>query len=163
MTAVAHLPSIVVRAAEEADLPEVIAIERVSFNDPWTPEAFRTAISLAHGRFLVARAGSAERGREGRLLGYVLALMLVDEGEIADLAVAPDHRRQGIGGLLLDRVLGDAAERGIRAIFLEVRGSNLAARGLYESRDFREVGRRPRYYRHPEEDALVLRRDPAPC
>ena len=81
-----------------------------------------------------------------------------DEGEIANLAVAPSARRHGIGAALLDASLGEARRRGVKQVYLEVRESNAAARALYERRGFSVVGRRKRYYRHPDEDALLLRR-----
>jgi ribosomal-protein-alanine N-acetyltransferase len=91
-----------------------------------------------------------------------VALIAGDEGEIADLAVAPSARRRGVGGALLDRVVRDAAASGVGALYLEVRESNAGAIALYRSRGFGAVGRRRGYYRHPSEDALVLRREIAP-
>ena len=88
--------------------------------------------------------------------------MLSDEAEIADLAVAPTPAARGIGGLLLDRVAATCGARGVRSLYLEVRESNSAARALYESRSFVQVGRRRGYYRHPPEDALLLKRDLVP-
>jgi ribosomal-protein-alanine N-acetyltransferase len=86
-------------------------------------------------------------------------MVAADEGEIADLAVAPWARRRGVGGLLLDLAAADARDVGVRTLYLEVRESNAAAIALYESRGFGTIGRRRQYYRHPMEDALVLRRD----
>ena len=143
------------RAARIADLESVVAIERASFADPWTSESFLSVLGLPHMRFLVAEAGD-------ELLGYVVAMVVADEGEVADLAVAPASRRRGIGGLLLDRVAEDVAQRGTRSLYLEVRESNTGARALYESRGFVAVGRRRGYYQHPREDALLLRREIAP-
>jgi ribosomal-protein-alanine N-acetyltransferase len=82
----------------------------------------------------------------------------MDEGELANLAVAPELRSRGIGRLLLDAILQNATTRGVRQLYLEVRESNVAARGLYLGRGFEQVGRRKRYYRSPTEDALILRR-----
>jgi ribosomal-protein-alanine N-acetyltransferase len=156
----------VVRRASSADLPLISAIERASFSDPWTEDSFASALSLPHIHFLVAEEGDAEgRPRRpagaggGGLLGYVVAMVLGDEGEIADIAVAPAARRRGVGALLLDRMMAQSAEYGVRAMYLEVRESNVAARALYESRRFQQVGRRRGYYLHPAEDALLLRRD----
>ena len=59
---------------------------------------------------------------------------------------------------MLDAVLIQMGSRGVRTAFLEVRESNRAARALYASRGFTEIGRRQAYYRRPVEDALVLRR-----
>lgn len=149
-----------VRRAGDPDVAAVAAIESVSFSDPWTTEAFVSALDLGHMRFFVAEEGGADAGGgDAVLLGYVVALVVADEGEIADLAVAPEARRRGIGGLLLDRVAAEAEELGIRSLYLEVRESNVAARALYQSRGFTAVGRRRGYYQHPTEDALLLRRD----
>jgi len=82
----------------------------------------------------------------------------VDEGEIANIAVAPDEWGAGIGRALLDAALDEADRRRATAVYLEVRDSNERARHLYRSRGFEEVGRRRGYYRRPVEDAIVLRR-----
>ena len=145
-----------VRRATPADLGRIAEIERSSFADPWTFEALETALGLAHVRFFVA-----ERGRDAgsSLVGYVVALVMGDEGEIADIAVDPAARRAGAGGQLLARVEEELSRCGVRSLYLEVRESNLAALGLYHARGFQPVGRRRGYYRHPVEDALVLKRE----
>jgi ribosomal-protein-alanine N-acetyltransferase len=156
-----------IRLAVGADLERIAAIERASFSDPWTVDALASALSLAHIRFYVAEetgemvGGGGGPGRDGAgtLVGYVVALLMADEGEIADLAVAPRARRRGIGGVLLDRVVTEAMESRVRVLYLEVRESNSAARALYESHGFGIVGQRRGYYQRPFEDALVLRRD----
>jgi ribosomal-protein-alanine N-acetyltransferase len=100
----------------------------------------------------------AEDTITGRLLGYIVTWFVVEEGEIANLAVSDDARRTGIGARLLDHALDVARERAATVVFLEVRESNAAARALYASRGFEVAGRRAKYYRKPIEDALVLRR-----
>jgi [ribosomal protein S18]-alanine N-acetyltransferase len=149
-----------VRRATVADLDRIAAIEQASFADPWTDDALETAMNLAHIRFLVAKEGG---GTGSRLVGYVVALVMGDEGEIADLAVDPSARRAGVGGLLLAWVEAEMARCGVRALYLEVRESNFAALGLYRRRGFEAVGRRRGYYRHPVDDALVLRREIDPA
>lgn len=154
---------LLIRPAEERDLPEVIQIEKDSFADPWSAESLLTSLGLERMRFLVAECGlGSEQDGGPRLVGYVIALLLSDEAEVADLAVASSARRRGIGGQLLDYVTEEAARSGVRTLYLEVRESNVAARALYESRSFQPVGRRKGYYRHPPEDALLLRRDLGP-
>ena len=152
-----------IRLAVSEDVPAMLAIEQASFSDPWTEETIRSTLALERMRVLVAE----ERGDEGRdgvrsLAGYVVALIVGDEGEIADLAVAPNSRRRGLGRALIDRMLAELAGLGVRSLYLEVRESNHAARTLYDSRGFRLIGRRRGYYRLPVEDALLLAKEIAP-
>ena len=160
MTVLASKP-LHIRRAVRADLADMLRIEKASFADPWTVDSLETALSLERMRVLVAEtAGEGSRGGDAAagLLGYVVALVVGLEAEIADLAVAPEARRIGIGRALLDRALAELGEAGARTVFLEVRESNHAARALYESNGFESIGRRRGYYRHPVEDALVLKR-----
>ena len=138
--------------AKVHDLASVAVIERTAFSDPWSLRSFREALDSGSVYFACARSDA------GSVLGYVVAWFVADQGEIANIAVAPDQRGRGVGRALLDAALGEAAARGIAAVFLEVRDSNQRARELYASRGFEEVGRRRRYYRRPVEDAIVLRR-----
>jgi [ribosomal protein S18]-alanine N-acetyltransferase len=152
------------RPATEHDIADVHRIETISFSDPWTRSSFASLLGHQHVMFLVADAATAPpisdgAGARGEVAGYVVAWVAADEAEIANIAVAPTLRGQGIGARLLDATLVEVALRGASTVYLEVRESNAAARSLYASRGFVEVGRRRNYYRHPQEDALVLRRD----
>ena len=148
-----------IRRAVPVDLAAILRIERASFVDPWTEDSLATALSLDRMLVLVADEGGEALGDgAASLVGYVVALVVAPEAEIADLAVAPGARRRGIGQALLTRALDELREAGVRAVHLEVRESNLPARTLYESTGFRAVGRRKGYYRQPVEDALVLAR-----
>lgn len=144
---------IVVREAGVSDLARVWAIEKASFGDPWGASEFRSVLDSPQTIFLVA-----SDVRRKAVLGYAVALTVLDESEILNIAVDPEFRGRGVGGLLLDAALGAVQARGAVAVFLEVRESNKAARKLYKSRGFDELSRRRRYYRLPVEDALVLRR-----
>jgi [ribosomal protein S18]-alanine N-acetyltransferase len=141
------------RPAMESDLTEISRIERASFADPWTEESFRRLIGVKQAIFLVA-----ESRPEGVVAGYVAGFSIGEDGEILNVAVGAPFRGQGLAGQMLDAVLIELAARGVRSAFLEVRESNEAARALYASRGFAEIGRRRGYYRRPVEDALVLRR-----
>jgi ribosomal-protein-alanine N-acetyltransferase len=129
-------------------------MERSCYGDPWPASAFAALPENAQVFFAVAR----DEARDDQLVGYVIGWYVLDEGELANLAVAPDARRRGIGRSLLDAMLDDAASRAVSRVFLEVRESNQAARHLYAQREFEHIGRRKRYYRSPVEDALILRR-----
>ncbi len=144
--------SVCITAATEADLAAIAAIERAVFSDPWSIQSFRDARSHPAVFFACARSD------DDCVLGYVVAWFAADEGEIANLAVAPSEWGTGLGQALLDATLGLAIERGVAVVYLEVRDSNARARRLYGSREFEEIGRRRGYYRLPVEDAIVLRR-----
>ena len=141
-----------VRQARARDLPRVLEIELECFPLPWSPVAFRSLLGRERVLFLVA-----EEGR--RVVGYAVLWWAADEGDLANLAVAPEARRQRVATRLLDRVLEGARANGLRAVFLDVRASNESALTLYRERGFREVGRRTDYYSRPREDALILRLD----
>jgi ribosomal-protein-alanine N-acetyltransferase len=96
------------------------------------------------------------------LIGYVVAWLVGDEAEVANLAVAPEWRGQGVGAALLDAALAEMRRGGAHVAHLEVRDSNMPARALYGSRGFTPVGRRRRYYQAPVEDAVLLRCDLRP-
>ena len=141
-----------VRPAGEADLEAIAAIERACFGDPWTLKSFRD--SLAHDFVRISVIEDA-----AGVAGYSVVWMASEECELANLAVDPARRGGGLGRQLLDALLARAHAEAALVIFLEVRASNEAAKRLYASHGFHEVGRRALYYKNPEEDALVLRRD----
>jgi [ribosomal protein S18]-alanine N-acetyltransferase len=140
------------RPATEADLNEIVRIERSCFADPWSEESFRRLLAGLPAIFQVLVLS------DDRIAGYVIAFAVREDAELLNVAVEPQSRGKGFAGQMLDALLIELGRRGVRAAFLEVRESNGAARGLYGSRGFTEIGRRKNYYRRPVEDALVLRR-----
>ena len=128
----------------DADLAEVVAIEKASFNAPKEESVFRHD----EKKYLVARNG-------GRIVGYIGLEKIEGETHIINMAVNPEHRKQGIGKQLIETVLNDTD-----AFFLEVRVSNLAAQKLYEKYGFKNVGVRKNYYQDNGEDAYIMRREP---
>jgi ribosomal-protein-alanine N-acetyltransferase len=139
-----------IRSAARRDVAATAALERRCFSDPWSEAAISETFAAPGMLNLVAERGEGVQG-------YVIARAIAGESEILNLAVAPEVRGQGLGGRLLDAMLARLRQTAVREVFLEVRQGNAAARGLYRSRRFEEVGRRGRYYRHPVEDAIVLR------
>ncbi|HSG81433.1 MAG TPA: ribosomal protein S18-alanine N-acetyltransferase [Gemmatimonadota bacterium] len=132
-----------------ADLDRVMEIEHASFTTPWSRGAFRSLMGRRDADLWVAEFG-------GSLAGYAVIWYIGYEGELGNLAVAPEWRRRGIGHFLLDWTLDCARKNGVEKVFLEVRVSNREAQQLYERRGFVMAGVRRRYYREPVEDALVL-------
>ncbi len=141
------------RPAEEGDLAQVAAIEKACFADPWNEDSFRRLLGGEPAIFLVAVFPPDERVR-----GYVIGFSVDEDAEVLNVAVEAGSRGKGLAGQMLDAVLIELATRGVANAYLEVRESNKAALALYQSKGFREIGRRAGYYRRPVEDALVLRR-----
>ncbi|HEU4764750.1 MAG TPA: ribosomal protein S18-alanine N-acetyltransferase [Candidatus Eisenbacteria bacterium] len=141
-----------IRPLTVARLDEVLAIERVSFSDPWSREMFRSELMIGGGTY----ARLAER--DGALVGYLCAVLVADEAHVGNLAVDPSERRQGVAQLLLDDLVEAARSRGARRVTLEVRESNENARKFYYKNDFIDIAIRKNYYRNPSEDAIVMLR-----
>lgn len=132
-----------------ADIENVIAIERASFQFPWSTRFFLDELQVDCARSILAEV-------DGRIVGYVLFWFLPEEVDIHNIAVHPDFRRQGIGRLLLEQVV-DAARRQERLrVTLDVRFSNAPAQNLYRSFGFVIRGLRKGYYSDNGEDALVM-------
>jgi len=135
----------------KAHLDSIVRIERECFSDPWSADAFSGMIDSPLALFYVALSA------EEKVVGYVAAAAIRDDGEILNVAVEHEARGQGIGGALLDHAIGALGEQLVRSVFLEVRESNTAAMALYKSRGFEEISVRKDYYRRPVENARVLR------
>jgi len=124
--------------------------------DAWSPELMVEEVSHPFSYYLVARAsGSDELAGYG---GLRAALSLAETGDIQTLATAVEHRKKGVGRMLLRALLGEAHRRGADAVFLEVRADNPVAQSLYGSESFFVIDRRVGYYQPEGIDALVMRR-----
>lgn len=132
----------------EDDLPEVLAIERELFPDPWSGKLFRDDLKDDGRRMAVCLRS------DGAIAGYAVGWFVEDEFHLGNLAVAKRHQGRGLGRRLLDHALGQARGRSCRLATLEVRASNRTAIALYRRSGFTEVAVRRRYY--GSEDALVM-------
>ena len=146
------MSEITVAPVAASDLDAVWETETLCFSVPWSKKDFLAGMNSSHLVFLCARA-------DGKTVGYIMMQLIGDEGEIQNLAVHPDYRRNGVASALLKRSL-DAADRLDAVVYLEVRSSNAGAIALYEKFGFRVLGVRKRYYSQPTEDALVMGRQP---
>ena len=133
-----------------SDLLAVLEIENVSFPSPWKPEYFLTEMNNPYARLVVAE-------RAGQVIGYFCCWLVADEVHILDVAVHPDHRRCGIGRLLLQDILSEACQNGAYSASLEVRVSNQPAITLYQTLGFQQVAIRRRYYENGEDAFLMVR------
>jgi ribosomal-protein-alanine acetyltransferase len=142
-----------VRDFRAGDVDAVLAIQQHSVTaSMWTREHYLAVIRRQNDR---RHALVIED--DGDVGGFIIGTKIGEEWEIENVAVKPDARRCGLGSHLVGEFISLAKIIGAKAIFLEVRESNRAARALYEKWAFTEEGRRKSYYKEPEEDALVLK------
>ena len=127
-------------------------LEKRCFTDPWSEKSIASELENPLALWLVAVDGE-------KLIGYVGSQTVLGETDMMNLAVAPEARRQGTGRALVLALVDALTEKGSHSLMLEVRVSNTPARTLYESLGFSQVGRRPKYYVNPKEDALILRKE----
>ncbi len=132
------------------DIPAVLELDKLSFALPWPERSFRFEMT----------ENPASRcwvfDVEGKIAGMIVAWLLVDEAHIATIATHPEYRRQGIARKLLTYALRYMSKEGAVTSFLEVRESNTAARDMYHQFGYEVVGRRKRYYKDTDEDAILM-------
>jgi len=139
------------RPVSAEDRDAVIAIEAESFANPWTIQTFEAMLDTPVSEVYVAR------GEGRRVLAFCACWIIGDELHINTIAVHTPLRRQGLASELLRRVFDLT---GVKRATLEVRRSNVAALALYEKLGFAVTGVRTNYYQHPDEDGLILWRNP---
>lgn len=134
---------------EHRDIDAVVAIQSAS---PQSAQWGKADYDLA------GRVGTfgwvAEDNKQ--IAGFLVLRQALDEIEILNMAVLPEFRRQRIGSKLFSAALENACKQGVAKAYLEVRASNSPAIAFYKRHGFTSLGRRPRYYADPREDALVL-------
>ena len=143
-----RIDMITIEKMSREHLLEVASIEEMSFSLPWSLESLEL--------MLTEQASALVALEDGRVLGYVGMMCVLDEGQIINVAVHPDARRRGVGRSLMQAAEAYAKERGIVFLSLEVRESNIAARSLYSSLGWEEQGIRKGFYSHPVENACVM-------
>jgi ribosomal-protein-alanine N-acetyltransferase len=150
MSAVLQEPQVHIRDMREGDLESVFLNEQAAYTHPWSMAILRDCLRVGYHCLI------AHDTRE--VIGHAVMSVAVGEAHLLNLCVAPAAQGRGLGRRLLRRVLRLAREHEADTVFLEVRASNQAARGLYESEGFCEIGQRRGYYPHEthgREDAVV--------
>lgn len=138
-----------VRSMTAADLPVVAQIDTLSFQLPWPPAAFDIELLNTNSRCWVVEL-------EGQVVAALIIWRVLDEAHIATIAVHPDFRQRGIAKTLLQAGMQTAYAEGARIYHLEVRAGNLAAQKMYTDFGYEVVGRRAKYYKDNNEDALLM-------
>ena len=140
---------IVVRRAAAEDFSGIQLVENKCFSLPWPDGVLHSLIFGSRRYCFVAE-------KNGDIVGYVGFLHVLDEGHIFNVAVLPEYRRQGIGDLLVKKVVEHSVNSFINYLYLEVRESNGSAIAMYEKHGFVPVGHRNNYYDKPVEDAVLM-------
>ena len=150
---------VIIRPMTAADMDRVLAISAQLKEAPQWPRAVYEAIvhsvdgdsgTRRRVALVACDAGS------GLVAGFVVASLVAPEGELETVGVGSEFQRRGIAGQLVIEIGKIFRLQGVTKVLLEVRDSNLAAKGLYVSSGFRETSRRPSYYGDPIEDAVVM-------
>jgi len=148
-----RLPRPVVRRAGADDIPAMLRIEQRSNPVPWSRQLFAKELERREGATIVATDAD-------EVVGFLACAGQGDAWHILNVTVDPDHRRRGLGGMLVDGIISLLDGQPYDRYTLEVRVSNDAAIRLYRGRGFVDSGVRPRYYSDNREDALIMWREP---
>ena len=144
----------VIRRIHENDIEKIAALEMEIFPDPWSAKSIKDT----HENNSACILGAYQ---EDVLIGYVIFYYVLNEGEIARIAVSPSHRRQGVADQIFVSLLDFCTENNIERILLDVRISNESAIALYRKCGFSEDGIRKNFYDNPKEHALLMSVDVA--
>jgi ribosomal-protein-alanine N-acetyltransferase len=157
---------ITISPLEESDISSILEIEYDSQPEPWNENAFIEETSRANSKLLVARLSTEASGgtlshpgedrNSGIVAGYICFWSVEDEIQILNLAVRKTLRRRGIARKLIEFAIQTGSSGRARFVTLEVRKNNLAARKLYASLGFTDVGERPDYYGVQKESAILM-------
>lgn len=152
MSAVRRESAETIAPMQADDLPDVLAVEQVAYEFPWTHGNFLDSLRAGHSAWTMRDSG-------GGLIAYAVLMLALDEAHLLNLTVAPACQRFGFGWRMLEAMAENARSYGARTMLLEVRPSNEAAQKMYERYGFLRIGTRRGYYpaRLGREDAIVMR------
>jgi ribosomal-protein-alanine N-acetyltransferase len=146
-----------IRRMSAADLERVMEIAASLRDAPaWRDSAYVAAMNPGNIPPRVALV--AADPVSGTPAGFLVASLVPPEAELETIAVAAEGQRHGVGGCLLEALVGELRAERVTGLILEVRASNQSALGFYRAQGFKETARRSRYYADPEEDAVLMRR-----
>lgn len=138
-----------IRGMRYDDLDQITEIEKICFSLPWSKNSFEQELKNELAYYQCAE-------ENGKIMGYMGMWKIIDECHITNVAMLPEYRNKGIASLLISKMIEICKCSEIQNMTLEVRQSNLPAISLYEKFGFVSVGKRPRYYMKPIEDAIIM-------
>ena len=143
-------PGTGLRPMSEDDLDEIIAIEKATYQFPWTIGIFRDCLHVGYCCWVYVE--------DDAIVAYAVLSIGAAEAHLLTVVVHPRNRNRGLGRMLVTHLLNLASNHGAETVLLEVRPTNAVAIELYQKLGFNEVGLRPNYYPAPNgrEDALIM-------
>lgn len=141
--------SVIFEKMTSSHIDAIAELEKQCFSTPWSKESLETELSNNFARFFVAV-------KNGDVMGYIGCHNILGEAYITNVAVSPEHRKQGVGEFLVKNLVEAMRTEKADFVTLEVRKSNYPAIGLYEKCAFKVVGERKNFYEKPCEDAVLM-------
>jgi [ribosomal protein S18]-alanine N-acetyltransferase len=134
-----------IRPAKSGDLEKIYRIESEAYRSPWSVEGLVSEVASQNSRFFVAEL-------DGKVVGYIVIWIVLDELHLLKIATASEYRRQGIASALIDYVEKEYKRASV--LYLEVREKNSIARNFYKKLGFVENGVRKNYY--ADDNAILI-------
>lgn len=141
---------VVIESIKKEHIPQLAEIERLCFSDPWSENALNLLLNENCVSFVVID--------EERVVAYGGMMTVLDEGHVLNIATHPDYRKRGFAREIMNSFYNAANQKGLSVMFLEVREHNMAARSLYLSEGWIEIGVLKNHYSHPVENAIVMQK-----
>ena len=139
-----------VRICTKEELPQIVLIEEKYIPGGWSEKGFAEWLELNENAVILGAYDG------GRLIGFANGSCAFEEGELLNIAVEEEYRRQGAAQRLFDSLKECFISKGAEKIFLEVREKNTPAVRFYEKNGFEQVGLRKNYYREPADNAVIM-------
>ena len=127
----------------------VFKVSKLSLAESWNIDSIEKELSNKLAKYLVALHGD-------KVIGFIGMWIVFHAGDITNVAVHPEYRKQGVGNLLIDNLITLCKENNINSLTLEVRESNIPAQSLYKKHGFKEEGIRKNFYNNPKENAIIM-------
>ena len=134
---------------KDSDAKELARLDKECFSIPWSENSFLNDAKNPIAEYVIARI-------DDKIVGYAGFWQVLDEGQITNIAVLKDFRRQKIAQKMLFELIEKAKSKNLKVLSLEVRESNVAAINLYSGLNFKTVGIRKNYYKNPTENAVLM-------
>ncbi len=138
-----------INVADVLDADDLSYIESSCFSAPWSKNSIEEALNDSNYLFIKLVC-------DGKTIGYGGIMTVLDESDVVNIAILSEYRGKGYGKMLLTRLETEAKIKGAVLLHLEVRQSNRVAIGLYEGFGFEIDGLRKKYYKKPQEDAVLM-------